>query len=122
MANDYLVARDHPESESNYDEHLARFDELVREGDLAKLKHKIQAAIDDFIEWGQFEVWWQNTRRTHTLEVTGGQMTFNHTDDGLRELLANYRHCRSSSERVRRAWVLLFYLFTEDREQDRHHL
>jgi hypothetical protein len=118
MANEYLVARGHPDLASNFDEHLSRFDELRREGELAKLKDKIQAAIDEYYEWGQFEVWWQNTARTLQLDLGVRSLTFSHNDDGLRRLLANYHRCASSEQRVERAWRLLVYCFNVDRHEE----
>ena len=119
MANEYLVARGHPDLASNFDEHLSRFDELRREGELAKLKDKIQAAIDEYYEWGQFEVWWQNTARTVQLDLGVFTLTFSHNDDGLRRLLANSAHRSASSEqRVERAWRLLVYCFNSDCEEE----
>ncbi len=118
-ATQYLVARDHPDLVNNFDDRLAQYDELRREGELAKLKDKIQAAIDEYYEWGQFEVWWQNTARTQQLDLgtvsRPRALTFSHNDDGLRRVLANYRHCASSDERVERAWRLLVYCFNVDR-------
>ncbi len=114
-ANQYLVE---PRGHGSVDEHLARFDELRREGELAKLKDKIQAAIDEYYEWGQFEVWWQNTARTQQLDLGVRALTFSHNDAGLRRVLANYRHSVSSQERVEHAWRLLLYLFRRDREAE----
>ena len=104
MANEHLVARGHPDLASNFDEHLSRFDELRREGELAKLKDKIQAAIDEYYEWGQFEVWWQNTARTVQLDLGVRALTFSHNDDGLRRVLANASQLTSSKKRVLWAW------------------
>ena len=132
-ATQYLVARDHPDLENNFDARLAQYDELRREGELAKLKDKIQAAIDEHYEWGQFEVWWQNTARTQqvdsgTQQVDSGTVrvhdsgtvrvhdsgtvrvhnsniiTFSHDDDGLRRVLANASQLTSSKKRVLWAW------------------
>ena len=119
MANEYLVTHTHPDLVSNFDEHLSRFDVLQREGELARLKDKIQAAIDDYYEWGQFEAWWQNTARTQQVDLGNVRapkfITFSHNDDGLRRVLANYHNCASSKERVQRAWRLLMYCFNFDR-------
>ena len=115
--NEYLIEACGHES---VHEHLARFDEIRREeGDLAKLKDKIQEAIDNYYELGQFEVWWQNTARTHWLDLGTVSapkiMTFSHNDDGLRSMLANYRHCAWSNDRVEQAWRLLMHCFSDSR-------
>ena len=114
--NEYLIEACGHES---VHEHLARFDEIRREeGELAKLKDKIQAAIDEYYEWGQFEVWWQNTARTQQLDLGVRALTFSHNDAGLRRVLANYHHCVSSQERMEHAWRLLLYLFRRDRHEE----
>ena len=115
MANECLVA---PAGKGNFDEHLARYDELVREGELARLKDRIQSAIDNYYEWGQFEVWWQNPARTHELDFGGLRETFSHDDDMLRRLLANYRRCQSSKTRVFWAWRYLVHRFNVDRDTE----
>jgi hypothetical protein len=116
MTNEYLVA---PHGHGNFDEHLAQFDELQRQGDLAKLKDKIQVAIDKYFEYGQFEVWWNNRMRTNTIQLQYVPiMTFIHNDDLLLALLRCHRHCRSSDQRVENAWQNLVYKFRCDRDEE----
>ena len=115
MASKYLVA---PDGHGNFDEHLARFVELERQGELAKIKEKIEVAIDNYIECGQFEEWWKNPRRTNTMHLPHAVMTFFHNDDFLLALLRNYRTNQSSDERVADAWKLLLYKFRCDRENE----
>jgi hypothetical protein len=99
MANEYIVRHDGVVG-GGVREHLSLYDELVLQGELARLHDKIQATIHAYFEWGQFEEWWKNTTRTQTLEGPNGAMTYRHTDDLLRALLLHYRHYRSSQSRV----------------------
>ena len=116
LHNAYLVAQDHPDN--NFDHRLAQYDELRREGELARLKDRIQSAIDEYYEWGQFEVWWQNPARAIRLDLGTRTVTFSHDDRGLRRILALYNHCPASKERVERAWRLLVRRFNVDRHEE----
>jgi len=117
MANEYIV-RYNGVAGDGVREQLALFDEIVRQGDLASLKKVIQAKIDDHFQWGQFEVWWTNTRRKQTIEKSTGTTTYSHNDDLLRALLLNYRHNPSSDERVNWAWRSLLQRFYKDRDDE----
>jgi hypothetical protein len=122
---------------SNFDEHLARFDEIRREGELAKLKDKIQSAIANHKDWGQFEVWWQNRRRTNTLKAgtlkagtlkagQGPALTFRHNDDLLLAVLRKYDSGSSGLYRsglysnwcVEQAYQFIRYMVLGDREYE----
>jgi hypothetical protein len=85
MANTYLVShahtRFHPEHQRR---RTASFDEIVRDGELAQLKAKIQEVIASNWHDGVFEMWWSDTgARRHMFGATYG-----HNDDMLRALLA----------------------------------
>jgi hypothetical protein len=116
------------------DEELALLDEVVREGELARLKARIQTAIDDYFEWGQFEVWWNNPSRTNRLYVPSENdiRTYWHNDYLLLRLLRNAELDREKDRAVFRkhgqhnffvhgkttaelAWLRLCQCFNEDR-------
>jgi hypothetical protein len=78
----------------------------------------IQAKIDDNFEWGQFEVWWENTRRQQIIQKSTGTMTYSHNDDLLRALLFNYRDIHSSNERVDWGWRSLVRRFHVDGDDE----
>ena len=99
-------------------EQLALLDEIVRQGDLASLKKVIQAKIDDHFQWGQFEVWWTNTRRKQTIEKSTGTTTYSHNDDLLRALLFIHREFPSSKERVDWGWRSLVRRFHVDGDDE----
>jgi hypothetical protein len=117
MANKYIVRHNGVAGDS-VREHMALFDEIVLQGELARLKKEIQAKIDGSFEWGQFEMWWKNTRRTQTIQKSNGTMTYSHNDDLLRALLLNYRQNPSSDERVNCAWLSLLQRFYKDRDDE----
>ena len=119
-ANEYVVRGVHriKLEDIKLEDELARLDELVLQGELARLNDTIQAAIDAYFEWGQFEAWWKNTTRTQTLEGPNGAMTYSHTDDLLRALLLNYRQIRLSQSRVFWAWRYLLFLFYKNRDDE----
>lgn len=79
MANTYhrIVSHVHPE-------HLASFNEIVRDGELTQLKAKIQDVIASNYHNGVFEMWWHDSGVRH--RMFGG--TYGHNDDMLRALLA----------------------------------
>jgi hypothetical protein len=110
-------------------EDLARLDELVREGELARLQAKIEATIEKYSHWGQFEAWWNNPRRTHNLYTRGVGMIYRHDDDFLRALLRDAQHQREDARRTRRplaegrtnvqlAWMWLCTYFFDDRTNE----
>jgi hypothetical protein len=85
-----------------------------------KLKDKIQSDIDNYKDLGQFEVWWQNPRRTNTLKVGQGHaLTFSHNDDLLLALLRKHDSTSYSNWRVESAYQLMRYMFLEDREYEK---
>jgi hypothetical protein len=92
MANAYLVGH----VCHNVTEHLAQFDEIVREHDLSRLKAIIKQKVDEKFEFGLFEVWWNDTKRTQTLCLNseGCMRTYGHNDDLLRALLRNAEYNR----------------------------
>ena len=85
---------------------------MTRLGELARLKDRIQSAIDNYDEWGQFEVWWQNPVRTQTVCVGDLRQTFHHDDDLLRWLITNFHAHRY-------AWEYILICFKKDRETER---
>ena len=117
MENEYFVRHDGVAGDG-VREHLALLDEIVRQGELARLNDKIQKFINNNFEWGQFEVWWKNTGREQTIQKLDGTMTYSHNDDFLRALLLNYRHNPSSDERVNWAWRSLLQRFYKDRDDE----
>ncbi len=112
MANTYLVSQVHPE-------HLASFNEIVRDGELAQLKAKIQEVIASNWHNGVFEMWWSDTGVRHR---TFGS-TYGHNDDMLRALLAQAEEDHNGWRRaghapmhsiVHTAWVWLRGYFYND--------
>ena len=110
--NTYLVSHVPPE-------HLASFNEIVRDGELAQLKAKIQEVIASNWQNGVFEMWWSDTgARTHMFGATYG-----HNDDMLRALLAaaqeddnEWRRAGHPTMRsiVHTAWTWLRSYFYDD--------
>ncbi len=112
MANTYLVSHVHPE-------HLVSFNEIVRDGELAQLKAKIQQGIARHWFNGVFEMWWSDTGvRNHMFGAT-----YSHNDDMLRELLTQAEEAHDAWRRaghlnmhsiVHTAWLWLRGLFFDD--------
>ena len=93
-------------------QHLQLYDDTVREHELIKLRQKIQTVIDDQAEYGQFEVWWRNMNRTHTITAPAQvrerhtsfrrtPATYRHNDDFLRALLRDAQERRDYALRQR---------------------
>jgi hypothetical protein len=125
--------------------HLRLYDDTVRDHELIKLRQKIKTLIDDQAEYGQFEVWWRNMNRTHTIvassevreEHTSFQRTpttYRHDDDFLLALLRDAQERRDyalkqiskdgTSRKLRGtnvdlAWRTLLLFFYGDRDNER---
>jgi hypothetical protein len=112
MANMYLVTQARVE-------HQASFDEIVRDGELAQLKAKIQEVIASHWRDGVFEMWWSDTgARRHMFGATYG-----HNDNMLRALLAAAQEDHNEWRRagiptmhsiVHTAWTWLRSYFYDD--------
>jgi hypothetical protein len=110
--NPYAVAgfRTNTVDEHDMSRHMKLYDDMVRENELINLKGKIQTAIDQHVEWGQFEAWWNNANRTHTIvapkvvrekhtSFRRTPSTYRHNDDFLIALLRDAQERRDYAQK-----------------------
>ena len=71
--------------------HMKLYDDTVRENELIKLKGKIKTAIDQHMEWGQFEAWWNNENRIHIV-VPPKAVLLREKHTSFQRTPATYRH------------------------------
>jgi len=103
--NPYAVAGFRTDTVDEMSHHMKLYDDIVREKELINLKGKIQTTIDQHVEWGQFEAWWNNENRIHIIVArkvarekhTSFQRTpatYRHNDDFLLALLRDAQERR----------------------------
>jgi hypothetical protein len=119
---------------SNFDELeelLRRFDATELEGELARLRDRIDAACAEYFEWGQFEVWWHHPARECWVTcdtAEDGYLVYLHDDRFLRALLREAQLRRRGTRRrntllqgrstVDLAWRRLLEFFYWDRGEE----
>jgi hypothetical protein len=114
----------------HFEEHLGLFDATVLEGELARLRDRIDAACGEGFEWGQFEVWWQHPARENRVSCAENVhgVVYLHDDRFLRALLREAqlrRLCTGTRRRevqgrstVDLAWSRLLQYFYRDRNTE----
>jgi hypothetical protein len=113
-----------------FEEHLGRFDATVLEGELARLRDRIDAACAEDFEWGQFEVWWHHPARECRVSCAENMhgVVYLHDERFLRALLREARLWRTGTRRretwmegrstVDLAWNRLLQYFYRDRNSE----
>ena len=119
-----------------FEEHLGRFDATVLEGELARLRDRIDAACAEDFEWGQFEVWWHHPARECRVScaenvhgvVHWHDEVYLHDERFLRALLREAQLRRTGTRRrdplvqgrstVDLAWHRLLQYFYRDRNSE----